>query len=118
MAPGEGRRQHENDPLAALEDDMFTLSIEHGITDFLTWKAAFDRFGEARAQAGVSAERIRRPLNEPRHLLIELDFETKEAAESFRQFLMTVVWANPEASPALAGAPTARVLEPAAQHQT
>jgi hypothetical protein len=91
---------------------MFTLSIEHGISDFPTWKAAFDRFGDARAQAGVTAERIRRPLNEPRHLLIELDFETKEAAESFRQFLMTVVWANPEASPALAGAPTARVLEP------
>lgn len=91
---------------------MFTLSIEHPITDYPTWRAAFDRFGEARAQAGVSAERIRRPVDDPNHLMIELDFETRGAAESFRQFLTTVVWSNPEASPALAGAPTARVLEP------
>ena len=91
---------------------MFTLSIEHEITDFPTWKAAFDRFAEAREQAGVLAARIRRPLDDPHRLVIELEFETKESAESFRQFLMTVVWANPAASPALAGAPTARVLEP------
>jgi len=45
--------------------------------------------------------------------MIELDFETKEAAKSFRQFLTTVVWANPEASSAFAGAPTARVMESA-----
>jgi hypothetical protein len=34
---------------------MFTLSIEHRITDFPTWKTAFDRFAEARDQAGVLA---------------------------------------------------------------
>jgi hypothetical protein len=92
---------------------MFTLNIEHDITDFPTWKAAFDRFAEAREQAGVLADRIRRPVGDPHRLIIELEFETRESAESFRQFLTTVVWANPEASPALAGAPTARVLEPA-----
>jgi hypothetical protein len=27
---------------------MATLRIEHPITDFETWKAAFDRFAEAR----------------------------------------------------------------------
>ena len=92
---------------------MFTLSIEHAITDFPTWKAAFDRFNDARAQAGVGAERIRRPVDDPHYLVIELDFETFEAAKSFRQFLTSVVWANPEAAPALAGVPATRVLEPA-----
>lgn len=92
---------------------MFTLCIEHDITDLSTWKTAFDRFGEARTQAGVRAARVRRPLDDPHHLLIELDFETKEKAESFRLFLTTVIWSNPEASPALAGAPTTTVLEPA-----
>jgi hypothetical protein len=93
---------------------MFTLSIEHAITDFATWKTAFDRFADARAQAGVLAHRIRRPVDDDRYLVIELDFDTKEKAEEFRQFLATAVWANPEASPALDGTPTTRVLAPVA----
>jgi hypothetical protein len=32
---------------------MTTLRIEHAISDFSTWKAAFDRFAGAWAQAGV-----------------------------------------------------------------
>ncbi len=57
---------------------MFTLSIEHAITDFSIWKSAFDRFAEARAKGGVIGDRIRRPLDDPRHLIIDLDFETRE----------------------------------------
>jgi hypothetical protein len=90
---------------------MFTLSIEHAITDFTTWKSAFDGFADARAKGGVIGDRIRRPLDDPRHLIIDLDFETRERAEAFCLFLTNVVWANPEASPALAGRPTTRVLE-------
>lgn len=89
---------------------MFTLSIEHAITDLATWKAAFDRFADARAQAGVLADRIRRPVDDSHYLVIELDFRREEDAEAFRQFLTTVVWANPDASPALAGSPTTRLL--------
>jgi hypothetical protein len=94
---------------------MYTLNIEHAITDFPTWKAAFDRFADARAQAGVVAHRIRRPVDDRHCLVIELDFETRGNADAFRQFLTTVVWPNSEASPALAGRPTARVLEPVNQ---
>jgi hypothetical protein len=94
---------------------MFTLSIEHAITDFLTWKTAFDRFADARDEAGVLAHRIRRPVDDARYLVIELDFETKERAEAFRQFLTTIVWSNPDASPGLSGRPTARILQPASQ---
>jgi hypothetical protein len=36
---------------------MYTLTIEHAITDFSTWKTAFDLFSDARAQAGVVADR-------------------------------------------------------------
>ena len=96
-----------------MEDSMYTLSIEHAITDFRTWKAAFDRFADARQQAGVLAGRIRRPLDDQRYLVIELDFETAQKAEAFGRFLTTKVWSNPGASPALAGAPTLRILEPA-----
>jgi hypothetical protein len=90
---------------------MFTLSIEHAITDYPTWKAAFDRFADARVKGGVVSDRIRRPVADPSQLIIDLDFETREQAESFHQFLTTVVWSNPGASPALAGRPTTRVLE-------
>jgi hypothetical protein len=92
---------------------MFTLTIEHAITDFPTWKVAFDRFADARNRAGVLAHRIRRPVDDRQYLIIELDFETNESAEAFRRFLTTVVWSNPDASPALSGSPITRILEPA-----
>jgi hypothetical protein len=91
---------------------MVTLSIEHAITDFASWKTAFDHFAEARAKGGVTGDRIRRPIDDPGHLLIELEFETRDRAEAFRQFLIDVVWTNPSASPALVGRPTTRILEP------
>ena len=40
---------------------MATLHIEHKITDFTTWKTAFDRFAARRKEAGVTARRIHQP---------------------------------------------------------
>jgi hypothetical protein len=91
---------------------MFTLSIEHAISDFPTWKQSFDRFADAREQAGVVSHRIRRQVDDPHHLVIELEFDAQENANDFRQFLHNVVWANRDASPALVGAPQTRILEP------
>jgi hypothetical protein len=91
---------------------MFTLSIEHSVTDFSTWKTAFDHFADAREEAGVLAHRVRHPIDDDKHLVIELDFETRERAEAFGHFLTTVVWSSPDASPALSGRPTTRILEP------
>ena len=91
---------------------MFTLSIEHEITDFGTWKTAFAGFADARAKAGVLSDRVRCPIDDPHHLVIELDFQSREQAEAFRQYLTNIVWANAAASPALVGRPTTRVLEP------
>jgi hypothetical protein len=90
---------------------MFTLSIEHAISDFPTRKRTFDRFAEARRNAGVVSHRIRRPVEDPHYLVIELEFDAQENADNFRQFLHNVVWANRDASPALVGAPTSRILE-------
>jgi hypothetical protein len=89
---------------------MFTLSIEHAISDFPTWKQAFDRFGEAREQAGVLSHRVRRPVDDPNYLVIELDFEARENADAFQQFLHSVVWSNADAAPALVGTPETRIL--------
>jgi hypothetical protein len=62
-------------------------------------------------KAGVIGNRIGHPIDDPDHLIIDLDFETSQHAEKFRQFLTNVVWSNREASPGLAGRPTTRVVE-------
>jgi hypothetical protein len=93
---------------------MVTLHIQHPITDFETWTSAFQRFGDARSNAGVRAERIQRPVDDARYVVIDLDFDTEHEARSFQGFLTTQVWANPKNSPGLAGTPETMILEPAA----
>jgi len=90
-----------------------TLHIEHPITDFPTWTAAFDRFAGMRRDAGVRAERVQRPVHDQRYVVIDLDFDTVDEAEAFLHFLKTQVWANVENAPALAGTPETMVLEAA-----
>jgi hypothetical protein len=93
---------------------MPILHIEHPITDFDTWTVAFNGFAEVRRQAGVRAQRVQRPVDDPSYVVVDLDFDTTEEAESFLHFLTTRVWDTRENSPALAGAPKTMILEPAA----
>ena len=89
---------------------MATLLIEHPITDFAVWCAAFNRFAERRRAGGVRAERIYQPVADARYVVIALDFPDAEHAERFHRFLVEEVW--PKAAPALAGEPRVTVLEP------
>lgn len=90
---------------------MSTLHIEHAINDFGTWKAAFDRFEGVRSDAGVRRHTIRRPVDDPTYVLIDLEFDRTEQAHHFLGFLRAKVWSTPDNSPALVGSPVARVLE-------
>ena len=90
---------------------MSTLHIEHAITDFDVWTAAFARFDEARRTAGVRDARVYRPIEDPHFVVVDLDFDGPETAKEFLRFLETVVWQNPANSPALTGTPRALVLE-------
>lgn len=67
---------------------MQTLHIEHAIT----------------------ASRLFEPVDDDRYIVIQLDFDSVDAAEHFRGFLEANVWSTPANSPGLAGSPTARVL--------
>jgi len=96
------------------ENAVATLHIQHPVTDLDTWISAFNRFAEARRKAGVRAQRIQRPVDNPRFVVIDLDFDSAGEAQSFQGFLTTQVWANPENSPGLAGAPQTMILEPVA----
>jgi len=92
---------------------MPTLHIEHAIVDFDLWKAAFDRFAEHRKHSGVRGHRIQRPVDDPRYVVIDLDFDTTDEADAFVQFLREKVWSSRESAPALAGTPQTRILIPA-----
>jgi hypothetical protein len=80
---------------------MCTLKIEHAIRDFETWKGAFDRDPVGRKAAGVRRHRVFRPLEDPRFVIIDLDFDTADAARTFLAALQKV-WQRPELSPGLA----------------
>ena len=65
---------------------MPTLHIGHGISDFEVWQQAFKRFDGARQQAGVRSQEVRRPVDDAQYVVIDLDFDTVEQAERFRNF--------------------------------
>lgn len=90
---------------------MVTLLIEHPITEFATWLKAFDDFAERRHAAGVLAEHIYQPHDDPRYVLITLEFAEASRATAFCEFLQTKVWADRAASPGLNGQPRTAVLE-------
>ena len=89
---------------------MPVLHIEHAITDLATWKAAFDRYAEPRAAAGVLAHRTTQPVDDHAYIIVELDFADVAAAEGFLNHLRANVWSSRDASPALAGNPQTRIL--------
>lgn len=89
---------------------MATLHIEHAITDYATWKTAFDRFAERRTAAGVTGQRIHQPVDDPRYVVLQFDFGSAQQATAFRGFLESQVWSTPANSPGLAGSPRAVVL--------
>lgn len=89
---------------------MPTLHIEHAISDLDAWLGAFARFEGARRDAGVTAHRVSQPADDDKHIVIQLDFDSIEDAESWKDVLETRIWTDPEVAPALAGTPRARVL--------
>jgi hypothetical protein len=91
---------------------MATLHIEHPVTDFATWRAAFSRFDNARTQGGVTAVRVYRAADDDHYLVVDLDFDTLHEAQRFNHFLRTQIWSTPDNAPALAGSPVTRILRP------
>jgi hypothetical protein len=91
---------------------MATLQIEHPITDYDTWRQAFDTMAEPRRRAGVLRARVARPVDDPHYVVVHLDFDTTEEAEAFLGFLEKNVWASTSTAPALAGRPRTLILQP------
>ncbi|MEO8265385.1 MAG: hypothetical protein ABI706_07720 [Ilumatobacteraceae bacterium] len=90
---------------------MTRLHIEHPITDYETWRSAFDRFVEARAAAGVVGTRVSRPVDDDRFIVIDLEFASADAAAGFAAFLEQNIWSTPANSPGLGGHPRTMILD-------
>jgi hypothetical protein len=91
---------------------MTTLHIEHPVTDLAVWRAAFARFADRRRAGGVCSERVSQPVDDDHYVVVDLDFANLDQARRFLGFLESTVWASRDASPALAGTPLTRILEP------
>jgi hypothetical protein len=87
------------------------LQIEHRISNFDTWKGAFDRFSDFRQQSGVRRHRVLQPTDDPHYVIIDLEFDSPSEAEAFLAALRRNVWSSREAAPALIDAPQTRVVE-------
>ena len=90
---------------------MHVLQIEHPISDFDTWKMAFDRVDERRQQSGVRRHQVLRPTDDPNYVIIELEFDDPSEAESLLAWLRSEVWSSQQAAPALRGGPQTRIVE-------
>ena len=102
---------------------MYTLHLEHGITSFETWKAAFDRDPAQRQASGVLSYRVLSPTDDPNTLVIDLEFEQLAQARAF-QASLEQIWSRVEQSPGLARSsdaarpgPRARILEGRLSHR-
>ncbi len=88
---------------------MVTVRIEHPISSFPAWKLAFDREPADRKGSGVRHYTVLQPVDDPNYVLIDLDFDSTDEADVFL-CRMRLVWASPNAAPALGGAPRATVV--------
>ena len=88
---------------------MPILQIEHGARDYDRWKNAFDSDPLGREEGGVRRHRIMRAVDDPNHVLIELEFDSESEAEAFRTRLHEL-WGRAQADLGLEG-PTGRILD-------
>lgn len=74
---------------------MVILQIEHPVPSFEGWKQAFDSDPVGRQKSGVRRYQILRPVDNPNYAIIELEFDTLEAAEALLAALLNL-WKNVE----------------------
>ena len=95
---------------------MPTLQLEHPVKDFAMWKAAFDRDPIDRRGLGVRAHRVFRPFDDPNYVVVELDFDTRDQADTCHAALRDL-WAGRTAAPALLGEPKVRIVDAVDVHE-
>ena len=73
--------------------EMYMLRIEHPVPDYDSWKRAFDSDPIGREKSGVRRYQILRPVDNPNHVMIHLEFDTLSQAEALLAALRNL-WKN------------------------
>ncbi len=83
---------------------MIILQIEHQVPDYNGWKKVFESDPLKRAESGVKSHRVSKPVDKSNYVMIELEFEKLNEAESMLERLRELwkqvgdkVLMNPEA---------------------
>jgi hypothetical protein len=84
------------------------LRIEHPVPDYDAWKAAFDADPVGRARSGVRDFRVLRPVDDEHHVMVDLEFDTRDEAEAMLVSLRAL-WTRVEGT--LITDPSARIVE-------
>ena len=75
---------------------MYALYIEQDANpDYDAWKAMFDRDPLRREQSGVRYYKISRSVDDPRRVVGELEFDSRQEAEAFAARL-NELWSDPQ----------------------
>jgi len=86
------------------------LQIEHPVRDFETWKAAFDGGADRRDAGRVRRYQVYRPIDDPKYVAVDLEFDNQAEAEAFKLGL-EAMWRSPQATLLLGGTPRARIVD-------
>jgi quinol monooxygenase YgiN len=62
---------------------MTTLLIHHRVADYEAWKAVYDSVEDMQRDAGVRSERVWRSADDPNMVVVEHEFDSREAAKEF-----------------------------------
>lgn len=87
---------------------MFILRIEHPVPDYDAWKGAFDSDPVGREKSSVRRHQVLRAVDDPNHVMIDLEFDTATEAEALLA-AMRVVWGRVEGN--IMWNPQARIVE-------
>jgi hypothetical protein len=69
------------------KEEMYILRIEHPVSDYDAWKAAFDSDPISRERSGVRRYRIMRSTDDPSQVMIDLEFDSLGEAEAVKAAL-------------------------------
>ena len=72
---------------------MYLLRIEHKVSDYNSWKNAFDSDPVGRKKMGVRHYQISRPADDDKYVIVDLEFDTIEKVKTFLD-AMQIVWGN------------------------
>ena len=62
---------------------MTTLLIHHRVADYDAWKAVYDSVEDMQRDGGVRSHRVWRSSDDPNMVVVEHEFDSREAAKEF-----------------------------------